>query len=93
MSERPDIEIPIEYQGFPQMEAAFDAGVEACVPYLATLEAQAREGQEAIDRICNAPRAISAEADFDAMTWTFQIRPDCRTGGGTYALVWVPNVI
>ena len=50
------------------------------------------DGKAAIDALRDAPRAISAEADFDAMTWTFQIGPECRTGGGAYALVWMgPN--
>ena len=51
------------------------------------------EGGAALAMIREAPLAISEEADFDAMTWTFKIGPDCRTGGGTYALVWMgPNV-
>lgn len=49
------------------------------------------EGKAAIERLREAPRAISVEADFDAMTWTFQIGPECKTAAGTYALVWVPN--
>lgn len=50
-----------------------------------------REQAEALDRLQQAPRAVSMEADFDAMTWTFKIENGCRTGGGTYALVWMPN--
>jgi len=46
-------------------------------------------GATAIDALTKAPRAQSAEADFEAMTWTFQIGPECRVGGGEYALVWV----
>ncbi len=38
----------------------------------------------------NAPRAFSAEADFDLMTWTFEIDQNCRVAAGTYALVWMP---
>ena len=51
------------------------------------------QGKAAVDALRDAPRAISAEADFEVMTWTFEIGPECRTGGGTYALVWMgPNV-
>lgn len=50
-------------------------------------------GKAAIDKLRLAQIATSAEADFEAMTWTFEIAPDCRVGGGTYALVWMgPNV-
>lgn len=50
------------------------------------------DGKTAIDSLRSAPRAISAEADFDALTWTFRIARDCRVGAGTYALVWMgPN--
>ena len=38
-------------------------------------------------QIANAPRGVSDSADFDAMTWTFQIDNGCRVGGGHYALV------
>ena len=31
----PIVDTPIEYDGCPQMMAAFDAGVEACIPLLA----------------------------------------------------------
>lgn len=49
-------------------------------------------GKAAIDALREAPRAISAEADFDAMTWTFQFAQNCRIGAGKYALVWMgPN--
>lgn len=37
---RPDVDIPIEYQGFSQLEAAFDKGIEACLPYIERLEKQ-----------------------------------------------------
>lgn len=50
-----------------------------------------REQAELLDRVGQAPRAISLEADFEKMTWTFQIEDGCRVGGGTYALVWMPN--
>ena len=46
-----------------------------------------RQAVEELRKVQSAPRAVSAEADFDAMTWTFQIGPQCRVGGGTYALV------
>ena len=46
------------------------------------------QGAAAIEAIRAAPLAVSAEADFDAMTWTFKISPDCEMGGGIYALVW-----
>ena len=90
MNERPEIETP-DYYTVPLKEA-FDAGLESMLPYVKQLEAQIKDGQDAIDNIRDAPRAVSAEADFHAMTWTFHILPSCRTGGGTYALVWVPNV-
>ena len=52
-----------------------------------------QEGGPAIDALRIAPRAISGEADFDELTWTFKIAPDCRIGAGVYALVWMgPNV-
>ncbi|MFZ2541680.1 MAG: hypothetical protein WAW75_07900 [Gallionella sp.] len=51
-----------------------------------------REQAQLLDAMQQAPRAVSMEADFDAMTWTFQIKNGCRVGCGTYALVWVPNV-
>lgn len=41
-------------------------------------------------QIATAPRGISAEADFEKMTWSFEIKQGCRVGGGTYALVWLP---
>jgi hypothetical protein len=44
-------------------------------------------GKAAIDALRDAPMAISAEADFEALTWTFQVAPDCRIGAGKYALV------
>ena len=51
------------------------------------------DGKAAIDLLRNAPKVISEAADFDALTWTFQIAQDCRVGAGTYALVWLrPNV-
>lgn len=40
-----------------------------------------------MEQISNAPRGVSDCADFDAMTWTFQITDGCRVGGGLYALV------
>lgn len=50
------------------------------------------DGGGAIDALRIAPRAISAEADFDALTWTFKVMPDCQIGAGIYALVWMgPN--
>jgi len=49
------------------------------------------QGKAAIDALRDAPRVVSEEADFDAMTWTFQIGRDCRTGPGVYALVWVKS--
>lgn len=45
-----------------------------------------------VSKLRNAPVAVSVEADFDALTWTFRITPDCRVGAGKYALVWMgPN--
>jgi len=49
------------------------------------------EGQATIAKLQEAPRGISADADFEAMTWTFLIGPECKTGSGTYALVWMPQ--
>jgi hypothetical protein len=49
------------------------------------------EGATAIKQLFEAPRGVSAEADFETMTWTFQIRPECRVAAGTYALVWIPQ--
>lgn len=40
MSEQMNIASPIEYHGFPQLEAAFDKGIEACLPYIDRLEKQ-----------------------------------------------------
>src|SRR5574337_344320 len=40
--------------------------------------------------IGNAPRAVSAEADFERMVWTFQIEQGCRVAAGDYALVRLP---
>lgn len=42
------------------------------------------------DRISGAPRGISAEADFESMTWSFVIVQGTRVGGGEYALVHLP---
>lgn len=42
------------------------------------------------DQIATAPRAVSAEADFERMTWTFEIGNGTPVGGGTYALVRLP---
>lgn len=50
-----------------------------------------REQAQLLDAMQQAPRAVSLGADFGAMTWTFQIENGCRVGGGTYALVWLPN--
>ncbi len=53
-----------------------------------------RQAADAIRQLRDAPRAISAEADFDDLTWTFKVMPDCRIGAGIYALVWQrPNVV
>jgi len=50
------------------------------------------QGKVAIDKLRDAPVAVSSEADFDALTWTFQVAPDCQIGAGKYALVWMgPN--
>ena len=48
-------------------------------------------GKTAIEQLNDAPRALSAEADFDALTWTFKITSYHRIGCGTYALVWMGN--
>ena len=53
------------------------------------LECDAITTQAVIAKINAAPRVVSAEADFEALTWTFKISPVCDVGGGTYALVWV----
>lgn len=46
--------------------------------------------KNAIDRIRDAPKAISQCADFDRMTWTLRIVDGGRTGGaGVYAMVWL----
>ena len=51
-------------------------------------------GKTAIEKLRLAPVATSAEADFEAMTWKFQIAPGCSVGCGAYALVWLgPNAI
>lgn len=43
--------------------------------------------------IGSAPRAVSADADFERMTWTFEIEQGCRVAAGDYALVRLtPNV-
>ena len=42
------------------------------------------------DQIKCAPRGISAEADFETMTWSFVIGQGTRVGGGEYALVHLP---
>ncbi len=50
------------------------------------------ESAEALDKLRSAPRALSSDADFDALTWTFKVAPDCLIGAGVYALVWMgPN--
>ncbi len=41
--------------------------------------------------IASAPVGISDSADFDLMTWTFQISNGCRVGSGHYALVFLPE--
>lgn len=43
-------------------------------------------------KITSAPVGVSDSADFDLMTWTFQIRNDCRVGGGHYALVYLSEI-
>lgn len=51
------------------------------------------QARNAIDKLRDAPVAISSEADFDSLTWTFRVPPDCQIGAGKYALVWMgPNV-
>lgn len=42
--------------------------------------------------IASAPVGVSDSADFDLMTWTFQIRNGCRVGGGHYALVCLREI-
>lgn len=42
-------------------------------------------------QIQNAPRGVSAEADFQDMTWLFEIEAGTRVGPGVYALVWMPS--
>lgn len=59
-------------------------------PAKGSLKRRLDAGTAAIDQLRSAPKAVSAEADFDALTWTFQIGQDCRVGAGTYALVWLP---
>ena len=49
-------------------------------------------GTVAINALRSAPKAVSVDADFNAMTWTFRVASDCSTGGGTYALVWMGPV-
>ena len=46
-------------------------------------------GKDAMEQLRLAPTAVSAVADFDEMTWTFQITRECRVGAGKYALVWL----
>ncbi len=53
---------------------------------LAALRAELDELRTALS---TAPRAESLSADFDGLTWTFQIAPDCRVSAGVYALVRV----
>ena len=48
-------------------------------------------GKVAIKLLYDAPRAVSAEADFEKQTWLFDIASDCAVGSGIYALVKVPN--
>jgi hypothetical protein len=46
--------------------------------------------KNAIDRIRDAPKAVSQCADFERMTWTLRIVDGGRTGGsGVYAMVWI----
>jgi hypothetical protein len=42
--------------------------------------------------LTKAPRLTSAEADFEAMTWTFEFPPGTRIAAGIYALVWTGQV-
>jgi len=52
------------------------------------------QGKAALEKLRDAPVAVSSEADFDEMTWTFQIAPHCQVGAGAYALVWMgPNAL
>ncbi len=44
------------------------------------------------ERVASAPVGVSDSADFDLMTWTFQIRNGCRVGGGHYALVCLREI-
>jgi hypothetical protein len=48
-----------------------------------------QEQARALDSLNISPRAVSLEADFEQMTWTFKIEQGCSVGGGTYALVWI----
>lgn len=51
------------------------------------------QGKDALEKLRGASVAVSSEADFEVLTWTFQIAPDCRIRAGKYALVWMgPNV-
>ncbi|MDE2254311.1 MAG: hypothetical protein KGL42_08625 [Betaproteobacteria bacterium] len=53
---------------------------------LATLRAELEALRTALR---TAPRAESIAADFDGMTWTFQIDSDCKVSAGIYALLRV----
>lgn len=37
--------------------------------------------------IGGAPRGVSVDADFERMTWTFEIEPGCKVAAGAYALI------
>jgi hypothetical protein len=61
-------------------------------PAKGDLKRRLDQGKAAIDKWRDAPLAVSVEADFESLTWTFRITPTCRVGPGVYALVWIgPN--
>ena len=49
------------------------------------------DGKAAMERIKNAPTAMSRRADFESMTWTFELNGDVMAGAGLYALVPVDD--
>ena len=58
-------------------------------PAPGALKAAMDAGKSALDRIRDAPKAVSKYADFERMTWTLGIIEGGRGGAGVYAMVWL----
>jgi hypothetical protein len=67
------------------VERAKKLGIVA-IPFSEVLD-EMEQLRAALSALQNAPCALSLSADFDELTWTFQMTPDFQVSNGFYALV------